>query len=517
MKKIGRYEILEELGRGAMGVVYKASDPTISRLVAIKVLSLGPTGEGLPDAREIFLREARAAGRLSHPGIVTIHDALEDTETGSSYIVMEFVPGRTLESLLLSGSLTDVTRALEITRQIAEALDYAHREKVIHRDLKPANILLTEDGRSKITDFGIAKIAAREGALRSAAVMGTPSYMSPEQVKGKEIDNRTDLFSLGVILFMMLTGQKPFVGDTAAVMFKIVYEDAVPPSKLNPKLTLGHDYLALRCLAKEPKKRYSTAGEFLDDLRDVEEGRSPRSQAQVSLSDLRPGEPTVMVSESLGTTRVIPHPAFAAMRLWRAIGIGAGSGLIVVLAALGLSNLRHRAPGARPAAVQTAPVPARAVPVTSASGAPQGASRTAPAVTGQGAFAPGTPSPGPAATSRAPSGPAEYEILLQCRYELREATLIVSAGGRRLQRSLIGNKKGGFLGIKPKYEGELTLRFKVPRGARDLRVHVVTPDGVDRPGTVKVTPSGGSRQVFELDVTRDHLTLARRASAPPPS
>jgi serine/threonine-protein kinase len=300
MKKIGRYEVIAELGRGAMGVVYKASDPTIGRLVAIKVLSLdAPTEAGVPDARDIFMREARAAGRLSHPGIVTIHDALEDPESRSSYIVMEFIPGRTLESILLENPSPVTDKALEIIRQIAEALNYAHRNQIIHRDLKPANILVTEDGRTKITDFGIAKIAARESAHRTVAIMGTPSYMSPEQITGTELDSRSDLFSMGILLYLMLTGQKPFAGDTVAVMFKIVHEDVVLPSRLNPQLTTGHDYIVLRSLAKDRAKRYSSAREFLDDLDDVRQGRPPRSQANVPAAELQAGERTIVASKPL--------------------------------------------------------------------------------------------------------------------------------------------------------------------------------------------------------------------------
>ncbi|MGH2361282.1 MAG: serine/threonine-protein kinase, partial [bacterium] len=231
MKTIGRYEIIDELGRGATGVVYKASDPTIGRQVAIKVLSLESekTEEG-PSSRDVFMREARAAGRLSHPGIVTIHDALEDPESHSCYIVEELIPGRTLERVMLSGPLMSTDKSLDIIRQIAEALDYAHRNQIIHRDLKPANIILTEDGRAKITDFGIAKIVAREAVSKTLAIMGTPAYMSPEQVTGGEIDSRSDLFSMGILLYLMLVGEKPFPGDTAAVMFKIVYEDPTLPS-----------------------------------------------------------------------------------------------------------------------------------------------------------------------------------------------------------------------------------------------------------------------------------------------
>ncbi len=280
MKKFGRYDVIDELGRGAMGIVYKAADPTIGRQVALKVLALESThDEGTHSPQAMFMREVRAAGRLAHPSIVTIHDAFEDQETKTSCIVMELVPGKTLESILLSGQILTLDQTLKIIRQVAEGLEYAHQNQVVHRDLKPANILVTDDGRIKITDFGIAKVLAREGVARTIGVMGTPSYMSPEQVKGGEIDARTDLFSLGIIIFLMLTGQKPFMGDTASVMFKIVYEDPALPSGINSQLTPPYDYVVLKCLAKDRNKRYASARELLNDLDDLQQGRRPRSQA----------------------------------------------------------------------------------------------------------------------------------------------------------------------------------------------------------------------------------------------
>jgi serine/threonine-protein kinase len=306
MKKIARYDVIGELGRGAMGIVYKAADPTIGRQVALKVLSFDSSSdEGTHSPQEMFMREVRAAGRLAHPSIVTIHDAFEDAETKTSCIVMELVPGKTLESILLSGHVMTVERTLDLVRQVAEGLDYAHRNQVVHRDLKPANILVTEDGRIKITDFGIAKVLAREGVVRTVGVMGTPSYMSPEQVKGSEIDARADLFSLGIILFLMLTGQKPFMGDTAAVMFKIVYENPALPSSVDPLLTPAHDYVVLKCLAKDRDKRYSSARELLNDLDDLQHGRPPRSQvaavpAPAPASQAPTAPPTV--DQTLATT-----------------------------------------------------------------------------------------------------------------------------------------------------------------------------------------------------------------------
>jgi len=292
MKKVGRYNVISELGRGAMGVVYKASDPTIGREVALKVISLSSSPEeGSNSPQEMFMREVRAAGRLAHPAIVTIHDAFDDQESQTSCIVMEMVPGKTLEKILESGVALAHDHALNIVRQVAEALDYAHRNQVIHRDLKPANILVTEDGRAKITDFGIAKVLAREGVARTVGVMGTPSYMSPEQVKGGELDARTDIFSLGIIIFTMLTGRKPFTGNTAAVMFKIVYEEPAAPSSLDPHLTPGHDYVVKKCLAKDRNQRYSSARDLLADLDDLQTGRPIRSRAGTSAAAPSPASP----------------------------------------------------------------------------------------------------------------------------------------------------------------------------------------------------------------------------------
>jgi serine/threonine-protein kinase len=280
MKKVGRYVVISELGRGANGIVYKASDPTIGREVALKVISLSSSPEeGASSAQQMFMREVRAAGRLAHPSIVTIHDAFDDKENQTSCIVMELVRGMTLEKILDTGNALSADQTLNLMRQVVEGLDYAHRNQVIHRDLKPANILVTEDGRAKITDFGIAKVLAREGVARTVGVMGTPSYMSPEQVRGGEVDARTDIFSLGIILFTMLSGKKPFVGNTAAVMFKIVYEEPVTPSSLNPQLTPAYDHVVRKCLAKDRNQRYSSARALLGDLDDLQHGRPPRSQA----------------------------------------------------------------------------------------------------------------------------------------------------------------------------------------------------------------------------------------------
>ena len=279
MERLGRYEILDVLGRGAMGTVFRAHDPKIDRIVAIKTitsLSITPGEEG--EYRERFFREAHAAGKLSHPGLVTIYDVGEEEGTQTPYIVMEYIEGRTLESFIGDTAGKPIELSLDLVKQVADALDYAHSQEVVHRDIKPANIIVTPHGRAKITDFGIAKLALTQFTLPGESP-GTPSYMSPEQVAGGLVDGRSDLFSLGIILYSILVGEKPFTGENAtAVTFKIAYKDPVPPSQLKTSLDPRFDYVVLRALAKDPGSRYQSGKELADDLEDLCHGRVPGSQ-----------------------------------------------------------------------------------------------------------------------------------------------------------------------------------------------------------------------------------------------
>jgi tRNA A-37 threonylcarbamoyl transferase component Bud32 len=281
-ERFGRYEILAELGRGAMGVVYKARDPKINRVVAVKTVSLSsqPPEEEL-EYRERFVREAEAAGRLSHPGIVTIFDVGEEPETRAPYIVMEFVNGPSLEKLLAGESHTlPLETALQLTLELAEALDCAHGQGVVHRDLKPANILITEDGHAKIADFGVAKLNLANFTLAGRA-LGTPAYMSPEQLRGDAVDGRSDLFSLGVVLYTVLTGYRPFQGNSAAtVSFKVVNRDPVPASVLDTDLPPGLDYIIARAMAKDPSQRYQRGMEMVLDIQEMRAGREPWSKTK---------------------------------------------------------------------------------------------------------------------------------------------------------------------------------------------------------------------------------------------
>ena len=272
MERLGRYELLEELGRGAMGVVYKARDPQIDRLVAVKVLAPAPgldAGEA-QQHRERFQREARAAGRLAHPNIVTIHDVGEDQ--GRAFLVMEFVEGQTLDRILRTRRLLPLEEVLTIGEQIASGLEYAHRHGIIHRDVKPANILLTREGVVKVTDFGIARITGSE-TTQSGQTLGTPSYMSPEQVTGQNLDGRSDIFSLGTVLYEVLSGEKAFPGETlSTIIYRIVHEDPIPLRRLNPAFPAALETCLQKALTKDPSARYTRATDLAGDLRRAAEG-----------------------------------------------------------------------------------------------------------------------------------------------------------------------------------------------------------------------------------------------------
>jgi len=250
-----------------MGVVYHAIDPNIGRPVAIKTIHFGGNRkpEEIERMRERLFREARSAGMLSHPGIVTIYDVEQQGDL--AYIAMEYVDGPTLDQVLSEPEPLDSTRMFSILGQTAVALDYAHSKGIVHRDIKPANIMLSEDGTSKIADFGIAKITAAENLTMTGSIVGTPHYMSPEQVQGQPVDGRSDMFSLAVIAYEMLTGEKPYTGEhLTTVVYKIVAEEPVLPHRLNPSLSTAIENVLRKALSKKPDARYRNCQEFVESL-----------------------------------------------------------------------------------------------------------------------------------------------------------------------------------------------------------------------------------------------------------
>ena len=307
MEQIGRYRILGELGRGATGVVYKAQDPAIGRIIAIKTIRLSDfTDDAERDRlRERLFREAQSAGILSHPNIVTIYDIAE--ENGMAYIFMEYVDGPPLERIMNGQEALDPSGTVALFRQTAEALDYAHKKGIVHRDIKPANILIHENTVAKITDFGVAKILSQQ-MTHSGVMMGTPNYMSPEQVQGHAVDGRADQFALAVIAYEVLTGEKPFVADhLPSLLYRIVREDPVPPQRLNPTLGPQVESVLKKALAKNSNERFPNCAEFIETLTSACEVNPawhplPRSSAQ--------SMPTVGGGAAMEhTTARVPPPA----------------------------------------------------------------------------------------------------------------------------------------------------------------------------------------------------------------
>ncbi len=273
LERIGRYEIVGELGAGAMSRVYLAHDPNLDRQIALKVVLKGWTLDTREQAEleNRFLLEARAVGKLSHPGIVRVYDAASDQKTGLPYIAMEWVQGRSLRSHLEEKGRLSGARTMEILAKVARALDYAHSKGRVHRDIKPSNILIEKEGRPKVSDFGVAKIMT-ETHTTSGHVLGTPAYMSPEQVRDEPLDGRSDLFSLGAVLYQCLTGELPFPGDSLVqVVYKILKVDPRPMQLPNTPATQQLAAIAERALQKDAGSRYQTGDEFAQALTDVQE------------------------------------------------------------------------------------------------------------------------------------------------------------------------------------------------------------------------------------------------------
>jgi beta-lactam-binding protein with PASTA domain/predicted Ser/Thr protein kinase len=296
-----RYEVQGRIGVGGMAEVWRGYDRTLNRTVAIKTL----LPQFARDASFVgrFRREAQAAARLNHPGIVSVYDSGTDGET--PYIVMQFIEGRTLADYLASGKTIPPMKATQVAKEIAEALAAAHAEGVIHRDIKPANVMVTRDGKVLVMDFGIARlISGPETAPQTSAVLGTASYLSPEQAQGQSVDARTDIYALGVVLYEMLTGRPPFTGDSPmAIAYKQVNATPEAPSSVNRDVPPELDAVVMRALSKNPANRYQTGQEFADDL------ERARTGGQVMATPLLPaaGEATQVISRPQPTSVLPPH------------------------------------------------------------------------------------------------------------------------------------------------------------------------------------------------------------------
>ena len=351
MTQVGKYNILEQIGEGAMGVVYRAMDPILNRPVAIKVMNDGLAQD---DAlRERFLREAQAAGSLQHPNVVTIYDFGETD--GHLFIAMEYIQGADLEHLLRHHAPLSLAAKLDIMIDVLNGLSYAHRRGIIHRDIKPANIRVDEDGHARIMDFGVARLST-SNLTSTGVMMGTPNYMAPEQISGEQVTSSVDLFSAGAVLYELLTNAKPFSGDTLhSVLFKIVSDVPVEIRELNPELPPALNDVVNRALAKSPSERYRNAAEMANALQAV---RAPLGPARLSKT----------VSQRVSIEKGLQAQREKALREQRDRYMKVGGSVVVALLviAIGAFALMRprtaRAPGGSSAGAVAAPVAASPAP-----------------------------------------------------------------------------------------------------------------------------------------------------------
>ena len=354
ISKLGKYEIRGELGRGAMGVVYEGFDPMIHRTVAIKTIRadrLGGTESANVVAR--FRSEAQAAGRLSHPNIVAIYDFDIDGDTW--FIAMESIKGRELKEYFDANERFAMPDIVRIMTQVLGALDYSHKNGVIHRDIKPANIFILADGTAKVADFGIARIESST-LTQVGDVLGTPAYMSPEQIMGLPVDGRSDLFSAGVLLYQFLTGERPFAGSANTTMQKVLKEEPLPPSSLNVQLPAAMDAVVRKALAKKPAERFQSAQEFIAALQ--------AASADDPDATVRAAPPAATIAPTAAVARpstaapgVAHRPAPAAAKKPQTTAIAVVVGVLVLAGIAGAWMLSQRSPGGAPVVAQ-APAPA---------------------------------------------------------------------------------------------------------------------------------------------------------------
>jgi len=521
IKQFGRYEIVAELGRGAMGVVYKARDPQIDRLVAVKTVSMwGQEPEEEKEFRLRFTNEAQAAGRLHHSGIVGVFDVGENPENRDPYIVLEYVSGETLNKILAREKKLPIATALQLAIEIAEALDYAHAQGVVHRDIKPANILVTKDGHAKIADFGIAKLNLAHFTL-PGRVLGTPAYMAPEQLSGEGADGRSDLFSLGVILYAMATGHSPFQGNSATtVCFKVANREPIAASALDMSLPPQLDEVINKAMAKDPDQRYQRGSDFAADLRQLLQLYKPGSttsslQAMSALSTGSTGNRKVATSASgvrpvvaVAETEKAVKQFLSKAPIRDLILGGATVVLLVIVAAQSkmFVSPSNSGPSSSPATLSNSPsiAPAPAAPIAATS-TPQvevqhaastpsaPAKRVQPKVARQQAKAVVVPS---------------STLDLSVQHQFKDATLFVWVDDNlELTRPLHGGaqkKLVVFNGIR----GVDSESLKIPAGKHVLRFRALSTDHtVDLSKTVSADFVGGDTKSLQLTFDKHNAAI----------
>ena len=456
---IGRYEVLREIGRGAMGIVYEARDPALDRTVALKVIQPAAEADELQAYEERFLTEARVAAALQHPGIVVVHDVGRDPGSGALFIALELLRGRTLADLASDGPV-DWPVVMRIVAQVARALDHAHRSGVVHRDIKPANVIVLPSGEAKVTDFGIARLeSARQRLTTTGEFIGTPLYTAPEQARVEDVDGRADVFSLASVAYTLLTGRPPFLAPTIpGIVHRVVYDEPEPPSRLVPGLPPDVERVLTRALAKDPAERYPTAEAFAEDAEDLIAGQPPRHAGGddlVVVDEPAPGSadsnvpPTAARTASVLPARV-SRPDFPLGRVLVAVlGIG------VLASFLWLSR---RAP---------APAPGAARPGGAPASVPARPSATA---------APAPPDPAPTAGQAEAAG----RLRIDFDHPLERGTLRIFVDDElALEERLAGQKRQKALVFRM-HEGTFREELDVKAGLHEVRVEVRWDDNLRR-------------------------------------
>lgn len=532
--RVGRYQIKGELGRGRMGVVYDAHDTTLGRDVALKTIRLAESAEDEERTgyEQRFMTEARVAARLSHPGILVVHDVGRDPQTGLLYLAFERLHGRTLEEMLAGGKAVPWREAFRLAALLADALHHAHALGVIHRDIKPANIMVLSSGDPKIMDFGIAKAPASQ-LTRAGEIFGTPSFMSPEQARGRALDHRSDLFSLGAVLYQMLTGTKAFQGaSTVATLTAVIDKDPPPPSRKRDDLPAEADYVTARALAKDRDDRYPDGQTLAEDLEDVLEGRAPRHRpgwipkgsppTTAPTPPLpEPTDPPTLVLELLDEpsntkpNEVVPAVEARSGRASRRrrpavlplLAFMATVGLAFAAAAWWL--LRGRV-GSEPTPVtKTAPTASPGAISTVRPDLPPAAPRS-PIPTTRAPSAPLAKRP----SARAAAPPAAREpaarpsrLTVDFEHSLEAATLQVWVDGALvLQKELTGEVTRNLLVVR-KRKGKLGETLQLRPGQREVRVRV-SWDGDERIGTVSGTFEAGASRTLVIRLSGRRKTLS---------
>jgi serine/threonine-protein kinase len=528
IQQFGRYEVVAELGRGAMGVVYKARDPQIDRMVAVKTVSLW--GQEADEEKEFLLRfmhEAKAAGRLHHPGIVAIFDAGENPKNHHPYIVLEYVAGEALNRILSREKKLPLAKALQLTEEVADALDYAHAQGVVHRDIKPGNILVTEDGHAKIADFGIAKLNLAHFTV-PGRLLGTPAYMAPEQLSGEAADGRSDLFSLGVILYAMVTGHSPFQGDSATtVSFKVANREPVAASALDLTLPRELDEVIALAMAKDPQQRYQSGAEFAEDVRQLQQlfqQGSTTVSLEAAAGTRSAGTRSGRTATKTATVAAPAHPALGmaqAARFLRTAVLKApvrdlilGAITLVILVIAGFESKLFVTSRAE---VNPSPV----APSANSGAVPPNSAMTmtsTPAKTDPGAetvTAAAAAQPAPPRNGRAPaSHPARQIVVPSCNLDLavqhqfKDATLFVWVDGKlALTRPLHGGTQKRlvvFSGIR----GVDSETLKIPAGKHVLRVRALSSDEtIDLSKTISSEFVGGGNKSLQVSFDKRNTIM----------